>query len=99
LKFVAKFFISLHNAEALTEGTETEEVALEKAHLGVLYEREWYLRKLRALEAAIGPPPPHEQTAYVSSQDTTAVSAFTRAVRSILYEDSNEFSLVGFRWH
>ena len=53
LEVCCKVFISLHNAEALTEGTETEEVALEKAHLGVLYEREWYLRKLRALEVGI----------------------------------------------
>ncbi|XP_024518659.1 uncharacterized protein LOC112341900 isoform X2 [Selaginella moellendorffii] len=70
---------------------------LDKSYLGVLFEREWYLRKLQAVEAAIGPAPPYVQTV-TNTGGVSAAAAFAMTIRSILYEDSQDFSLVGSRW-
>ncbi|XP_024518658.1 uncharacterized protein LOC112341900 isoform X1 [Selaginella moellendorffii] len=78
----------------LTGEAENE---LDKSYLGVLFEREWYLRKLQAVEAAIGPAPPYVQTV-TNTGGVSAAAAFAMTIRSILYEDSQDFSLVGSRW-
>lgn len=76
-----------------------EELDLDKVHLGVLYEREWYLRKLQALEATLGPPPSYDNlTVEGAGQELSTSSTFSQTVRSILYEDNNDFKLIGSRW-
>ncbi|CAK9265384.1 unnamed protein product, partial [Sphagnum jensenii] len=76
-----------------------EELDLDKVRLGVLYEREWYLRKLQALEATLGPPPSYDNlTVEGAGQELSTSSTFSQTVRSILYEDNNDFKLIGSRW-
>ncbi|KAJ7535337.1 hypothetical protein O6H91_12G029000 [Diphasiastrum complanatum] len=78
-----------------------EENELDKSYLGVLYEREWYLRKLQAIEAAVGPPASGLRIPLGGGEGSSGSlnsAALSRSIRSILYEDSEDFSLIGSKW-
>eukprot|EP01018_Ginkgo_biloba_P019177 Gb_04168 [translate_table: standard] len=78
----------------------TEEIELEEMLLGVSYEREWYLRKLQAVEAVIAAPESCLSRSSPSSSALSwlndgAVQSLIKAISIILYEDNEDFSLVG----
>ncbi|GBG78191.1 hypothetical protein CBR_g26224 [Chara braunii] len=75
-----------------------KEMEIRAVHFGVILEREWYLRKLRALEDVVGPPRDVDVLREPGGSEQSATLAFAGAVRSILYEDSDDFSLVGAKW-
>lgn len=77
----------------------SEELTLEKIYLGLRIEREWYLRKLQAIEAAVGSLPSNIQASFEGSSRSSPTSSFTRAIHTILYEDNEDYTLVGSKWH
>ncbi|KAH7277979.1 hypothetical protein KP509_38G018100 [Ceratopteris richardii] len=76
-----------------------KELTLEKVYLGLRIEREWYLRKLQAIEALIGPSPSHSQSSIAVQARTSPALSFIKAVHTILYEDNDDYTLVGSKWH
>jgi hypothetical protein len=47
----------------------------------------------------LGPPPSYDNlTVEGAGQELSTSSTFSQTVRSILYEDNNDFKLIGSRW-
>ncbi|KAI5081629.1 hypothetical protein GOP47_0001372 [Adiantum capillus-veneris] len=75
-----------------------KELTLEKIYMGLRIEREWYLRKLQAIEASIGPPSSQVHSAGGIHPRVSPSFSFTNAIRTILYEDNEDYTLVGSKW-